>query len=137
MNETFLDASYAIALSVKSDDFHEQALLFANQLESERTRLVTTRAVLLEIGNGLSKQRYRQAASELLAAIQADPDVEVVPVSTDIYDRALQLYIERPDKQWGLTDCASFIVMQDRGITEALTTDDHFRQAGFRVLLRD
>ncbi len=124
-------------LSVRSDKFHTQALRFASQLESEKTRLATTRAVLLEIGNVLSRQRYRQAAVELLESIQTDPDVEVVPVSGDIYARALQLYRTWPDKQWGLTDCASFAVMQDTGITDALTTDDHFRQAGFRVLLRD
>jgi predicted nucleic acid-binding protein len=65
-----------------------------------------------------------------LSALEADPNVEIVPLSEPLYARALQLYRERPDKDWGLTDCVSFIVMQDRGITEALTPDEHFQQAG-------
>ncbi len=98
---------------------------------------MTTRAVLLEIGNALSKQRYRHAAIRLLDALEADLRVEIIPLSEQLYTRALQLYCERPDKEWGLTDCISFLIMQDLGLTEALTTDEHFQQAGFRVLLRE
>jgi predicted nucleic acid-binding protein len=50
--------------------------------------------------------------------------------------RGIQLYDSRPDKQWSLTDCISFVVMQDRGIVEALTGDHHFEQAGFTALLK-
>ena len=98
---------------------------------------MTTRAVLLEVGNALSKQRSRQAAVRLLDSLEADPQVDIVPVSEPLYARALQLYRERPDKEWGLTDCVSFLVMWDRNLTEALTTDEHFQQAGFRPLLRE
>jgi len=135
--EVLLDASYAIALSSSSDSFHQQAVQLASELEAAKTRLITTRAVILEIGNALAKQRYRQAAVKLLNALEADPNVEIVPLSEDLYARAVKLYRERPDKEWGLTDCVSFIVMQQREITEALTTDEHFEQAGFRVLLRE
>jgi len=72
-----------------------------------------------------------------LAALEADPKVDIVPLSESLYARAIQRYRERPDKEWGLTDCVSFLVMQDRGRTEALTTDEHFQQAGFRALLRE
>jgi len=135
--EVFLDSSYAIALSSSSDAFHEKAVTLADELEAAKTRLVTTRAVVLEIGNALSNQRYRQVAVRLLAALEADPNVEIVPLSEDLYAQAAKLYRERSDKEWGLTDCGSFVVMQERGITEALTTDGHFQQAGFQVLLRD
>jgi predicted nucleic acid-binding protein len=91
----------------------------------------------LEIGNALSKPRYRQAAVQLLAALEADPNIDIVPLSEGFYTRAFQLYRERLDKEWGLTDCVSFLVMQDRGLIEALTTDEHFQQAGFRALLRE
>lgn len=134
--EVFLDASYAIALSSFSDSFHQQAVNLASELEAAKTRLITTRAVILEIGNTLAKQRYRQAAVKLLNAFEADPNVEIAPLSEDLYARAVKLYRERPDKEWGLTDCVSFVVMQERGITAALTTDEHFQQAGFRVLLK-
>jgi predicted nucleic acid-binding protein len=133
--EVFLDAAYAIALSVPKDDYHAQAILIADDLEAMRTRLVTTRAVIVEIGNALSKQRYRHAAVELLQSLEADPNVTIVRLTEDLYARAFRLFRERPDKEWGLTDCVSFVVMQDRKITEALTTDEHFQQAGFQALL--
>ncbi|HAZ31282.1 MAG TPA: PIN domain-containing protein [Dehalococcoidia bacterium] len=136
MTEVFLDAAYAIALSAPNDQYHEQAEMLAEQLEAEGTRLITTRAVVLEIGNALAKLRYRSAAVELLDSLEEDPIVEIIPISEELYQRAFQLYRERPDKEWGITDCISFIVMQDRDLTEALTTDEHFQQAGFRALLR-
>ena len=93
------------------------------------------RSVIVEIGNALSKQRYRHAAVELLQSLEADPNVTIVRLTEDLYARAFRLFRERPDKEWGLTDCVSFVVMQDRKITEALTTDEHFQQAGFQALL--
>jgi uncharacterized protein len=83
--------------------------------------------IFLEIGNTLSKQRYRAAAIRLLHALETDPSVEILPLSEELYTRAVQLYRERPDKDWGLTDCVSFVVMRDRGIEEALTSDEHFQ----------
>ncbi len=134
-DEVFLDTSYALALSAPTDQFNDRALQLADELEAARARLVTTRAVLLEIGNALSRQRYRTAAIRLLQALEADPNVEVLPLSEALYARALQLYCSRPDKEWGLIDCASFVVMSERGIRKALTADEHFQQLGFRVLL--
>ncbi|MCG3772921.1 MAG: tRNA(fMet)-specific endonuclease VapC [Nitrosomonadaceae bacterium] len=133
--EVFLDSAYAIALSAPTDQYHKQALVLAEQLEAKGTRLITTWAVVLEIGNALARLRYRQAAIELLASLEEDPTVEIIPISDQLYARALRYYQERPDKEWGLTDCISFIVMQDRGLTDALTPDDHFRQAGFFTLM--
>jgi predicted nucleic acid-binding protein len=135
MNEFFLDTAYAIALSAPNDQYYHQAILLADQLQKSNARLITTQAVVLEIGNTLAKQRYRQAAIALLEALDKDPTVEIIPLSQELYERAVELYRNRPDKEWGLTDCISFIVMQDRGLTDALTTDSHFQQAGFRVLL--
>lgn len=137
MAEVFLDTAYAIALSSRNDLFHRQAVLLADQLGASGTHLITTRAVLLEIGNALSKQRYRSAAVRLLDALEADPNVEILLLSEQLYLRALRVFRERPDKEWGLTDCISFLVMQDRGIIEALTTDEHFQQAGFRALMQE
>ena len=137
MIEVFLDTSYAIALSASNDEHHKHAVKLAEQLEADGTRLITTRAVILEIGNALAKARYRNAAIELLDALENDPKVEIVPASDELCTRAFQLYRARLDKEWGLIDCISFIVMADQGLREALTTDDHFRQAGFRALLQE
>ena len=136
-SEVFLDTSYALALASPGDDFHFRAVMLAEQMATAKTRYVTTYAVMLEIGDALSKSRWRQTAVTLLAALEADSKVKILPISKQLYLDAYQLYNERPDKEWGLTDCASFIVMRDRGLTEALTADVHFRQAGFQILLRD
>ena len=133
----FLDTSFAIALSSVTDQNHLRAVELANQIEANRTRLVTTQAVLLEIGNALSKQRHRAAAIQLLESLETDPSVETVLLTNSLYRSAFNLFKQREDKEWGLVDCISFIVMQNRGITDALTADTHFQQAGFRALLRD
>jgi hypothetical protein len=72
-----------------------------------------------------------------LQALEADPSVELLPLSEELFARALQLYCSRPYKEWGLTDCASFVVMSERAITKALTADEHSEQSGFRALLRE
>ncbi|APB32606.1 Putative nucleic acid-binding protein, contains PIN domain [Gloeomargarita lithophora Alchichica-D10] len=137
MAKVFLDSAFAIALSAHTDQFHSRALRLAEQLEASKTQMITTRAVLLEIGNALSKVRYRLAAVSLLEAIETDSCIEIIPLSEELYTSAFSLFRTRPDKEWGLVDCISFIVMQERGITDALTTDEHFRQMGFRPLLRE
>jgi uncharacterized protein len=135
MIEVFLDTSYAISLAVVSDQLHPRALALAQQLRNDKTRLIVTRAVMLEIGNSLSKARYRNAAIALLNALEADPLVEILELSLTDYQAALSLFTQRHDKEWGLVDCISFVVMQKRGLYEALTADGHFVQAGFRALL--
>ncbi len=132
----FLDSVFAIALSVSGDQYHELAKALSAQLDSERAILVTTRPILLEIGDSLARQRYRQAAISLLEALEDDPTVEIVELSDELYAQAHELYARRADKEWGLTDCVSFVVMREQGLMEALTADAHFQQAGFRALLR-
>jgi predicted nucleic acid-binding protein len=133
----FLDAAYAIALVNKDDALHEIAVALGQDLRQAHTSLVTTRAVLLEIGDSLSKPRYRSVACGLLAAVGRDPLVQVIEVTEALYTEALELYGERPDKGWGLTDCLSFCVMRSQGIANALTHDVHFEQAGFHALMRE
>lgn len=135
MNKFFLDAAYTIALSAVTDKYHQKAEVLAERIETEAIPLITTRAVVLEIGNALSTLRYRAAAIELLDSLEEDPNVEIIPLSDELYNRGMELYRQRPDKEWGITDCISFVVMEDYGLTEALTTDEHFKQAGFRALL--
>ena len=134
--EVFLDTAYAIALSSPYDEHHEKASSLAEHLEADRTRLITTRAVLLEIGNALSKRRYREASIILIESLEQDSNVEIIPVTEELYERGFELYRQRRDKEWGITDCISFVVMRERGLIEALTTDEDFEQAGFIALLR-
>jgi len=135
MIKFFLDAAYAIALSAATDQYHQKAEILAKQIETEAIPLITTRAVILEIGNALARLRYRAAVIELLDSLEQDPNVEIISLSEELYNRAMELYRQRPDKEWGITDYIAFVVMQDYGLTQALTTDEHFGQAGFKALL--
>ncbi len=137
MPEIFLDTAYAIALSAPTDAHHQRAVHLAGKLGRKRFRLVTTRAILLEIGSALARQRHRSNGVELLHALETDPTVSIIAISEELYHRAFTLFSERSDKEWSLTDCLSFVVMADRGIDSGLTTDEHFLQAGFRALMRE
>ena len=136
-SKIFLDTAFALALANPNDLLHKQANALADQIEATQVQLITTRAILLEIGNALAKLRYRNSSSQLLTALENDPMIEIIPLNDELYMRALHLYQSRLDKEWGLTDCVSFIVMQDQALTAALTSDRHFEQAGYRALLRE
>src|SRR2546421_7561879 len=87
LTEAFLDTAYAIALSAPGDEFHAKAEVLAEQMEQNSTKLLTTRAGLLEIGNALSKQNHRAASVALLEALEQDPNVEIVPLSEELFTR--------------------------------------------------
>lgn len=133
MRAVFADAFYLIALSNPSDAHHEAAVRVTDSLS---TRLVTTHYVLIEVADASCAPSFRAEVARFLRRLAADPGTEVVGPDPGLYDRGLDLYERRPDKAWSLTDCISFVVMGDRGLTEALTGDRHFEQAGFRALLR-
>jgi uncharacterized protein len=135
MKPVFLDTSFAISLSVKSDLLHPRAVQLAEQMRLENAKLVTTRAVILEIGNSLSKLRYRRAAILLLESLEQDSQVDIIEINTDLYEKAFELFCTRPDKERGLVDCISFVVMTQNQIQQALSADHHFLQAGFEALL--
>ena len=92
---------------------------------------MTTEAVLVEIGNALSRVRWRQLGIDTIHDLRTDPDIEVVPVDSGLFDCGMALYSSHTDKEWGVTDCISIAVMQERKLTHALTTDRDFEQAGF------
>ncbi len=130
----FLDTSYILALVNTHDEFHHQALNLADQVND---KLMTTEAILIEIGNALAKLQWRELAIDTLNDLRDDENMDVIPVSFDLFSKAFALYASRMDKEWGLTDCISFVVMKEYKLADALTTDHHFEQAGFKALLRD
>ncbi len=83
-----------------------------------------------------SAPRFRADVAQFLRQLAQDPGTEIIGPDISLYERGLELYGQRLDKAWSLTDCISFVVMTERGLTEALTGDNHFEQAGFRALLR-
>lgn len=130
----FVDTGYLVALVSERDELHDRAVELSKNLQR---RLITTEAVLVEVGNSLSRPPLRAVALSLIARLRVNPLMEIVPVDSSLFDRALTFYAARPDKDWGLTDCISFVVMEDRGIHEALAADRDFVQAGYRALLVD
>ena len=130
----FIDALFVIALINERDQYHQLASELADQYEGHP--LLVTDAVLLEIGNGLARN-YRQEAVEVIEEFFASDEVEIVRLTPQLFEQALALYKTHHDKEWGLIDCVSFVVMQEAGVTAALTLDRHFVQAGFQTLMRD
>lgn len=136
METYFADTSFWIALSSRRDQYHARAVLWRLELARTRGRLVTTEAVLWEWLNALAETGTRTVAIEGYRRVHADPRIQVVSFDPDLCGAAVELYRSRADKDWSLTDCLSVVVMQQRPIADALTSDHHFEQAGFKALLR-
>jgi uncharacterized protein len=133
MTFIFADTSFYFALLNVRDVAHANAVRFSERLHRP---VLLTDFVVLELGNALSGTAMREPFSRLVAHLRGRPNVRIIPASRDLLDRGLGLFARRPDKEWSLTDCTSFVVMREEGLTDALTTDHHFEQAGFRALLR-
>ncbi len=129
----FIDTSYLLALVNIRDKYHLAAVDLSMQISPP---FVTSDAVLFELGNALAKPPIRALGVRVLQQIRSDNDIEVVTIDPDLFAQAVSLYRARPNKGWGLTDCSSFVIMQQRGLHEVLTVDSHFEQAGFTRLLK-
>ena len=136
MNAIFADTGYWIALFNPRDDLHAKALTVARVTQGRP--IVTSQMVLTEFLNYYASlgQPFRQQAVQVVRSLQQTGEVEIVPQTDEQFQAALTFYSQRPDKEWSLVDCASFLIMQERNLTEALAHDDHFQQAGFVPLLR-
>ena len=128
----FVDTLFVIALVNERDEYHQQAVELASKFESYT--MLTTEAVLLEIGNGLARN-FKQDAIEVIEQFLDADNVEIVRFTPQLFEQAFTLYKTYQDKTWGLVDCISFVVMKSAGVEEALTSDHHFIQAGFKVLI--
>jgi len=133
MSVVFADTSYFIALVGEDDDAHELAI---GRTATFKGRIVTTGWVLMEVANHLAEPQNRQVFLDLLDDLRADSRVSIVPATESAFGEGVHLYRQRMDQAWSLVDCISFLVMRAEGITEALTGDHHFEQAGFVALLK-
>jgi len=131
----FADTAAFVALLIRRDEFHQSANKIMAELSEKDTKLFTTEMVLFELANALSSIEFRARAVILIDELRTLPNVEIVWSSVELFEKAWSLYSERPDKEWSLTDCASFVVMRERGINLAFISDKHFEQAGFVRLL--
>jgi uncharacterized protein len=133
MRTVFADTHYFIAMLNTADVAHARAIAFTGSFAG---KYVTTREVLVELADGLSGLGSRLPAGRLIEALHTNKAMRIIWSDKALFDEGLALYMARPDKEWSLTDCISFVVMTREGITEALTGDHHFEQAGFVALLK-
>jgi len=130
--KVFVDTGYFLALLRKRDSLHQVAVESSGEYHGP---FVTTDLVLVEIANALSLPSYRASAVSFVEKIRSDKNTKIVSFGPEGMSKAFTLYKERPDKEWGLVDCFSFVTMKENRTRTALTFDDHFRQAGFEVPL--
>lgn len=104
-------------------------------IKDDGRTLLTTQFVLPEVMDGLASLSFREAAVSSINALTTTPGTRIVHATPTLFDEAVKLFQSRTDKTWGFTDCSSFVTMNDFGLNEALTSDDDFRQAGFRALM--
>ena len=136
MREVFADAGYWIAMLDRNDELHERAMAVTRELASCRT--VTTQMVLVEFLNfmGRAGEHRRRLGCQMVERLEHSPNVEVVPQTSMQFKVAVERYASRLDQRWSVVDCASFLLMEERGMYEALAYDQDFEQAGFVALLR-
>ena len=135
-NTIFVDTVAWLALVNKSEDLHDAARKVRDRLIQQKAKLITTDFVVVEIANSLARLPLRGVALKLIDFIRTSGTVELVTITPELSEKAYQLYCSRVDKEWGLTDCTSFVVMEMMQMTRAFTADRHFEQAGFSVLLK-
>ena len=133
MKALFADTSFYVALWNPNDRMHAAASEFSR---ASSVPVFVTEYVLVELGNFLSRSQSRARFPALVRSLQRDPHTIIISASSRLLGAGLRPYEGRPDKEWSLTDCISFVVMLGHGLTEALTTDHHFEQAGFKALLK-
>lgn len=133
--KVFADTAAFVGILVSRDEFHKSAIEIMIDLRTKKAQIFTTEAILFELANALSAIEFRERVVSFINTLRKLASVEIVPANAELFERALRLYRERPDKEWSLTDCASFVVMRELGINLAFTSDKHFEQAGFIKLL--
>ncbi len=130
----FADTHFYIALLSSRDSAHQAATRWWRNLEIRE--IITTSWVLVELADSMRLPHERETTGRFIAALRRAPHTLVVPASERILWQGFETYRRRSDKEWSLTDCISFVVMEQEGLTQALTGDHHFEQAGFVALLK-
>lgn len=137
MTDRFVDTSGWAAWGCLDEPHHIHAAVAFQEVWDCGHRLVTTTYILAELTALFIRLRVpREQQIELLGEIRSDPSVVVEAIEPTWLDSTWKLWASRPDKEWTVVDCDSFVVMRSRSLTEAITADHHFEQAGFIRLLK-
>ena len=132
----FADSNYWVAIINPRDQLHDRARRVTADLGE--SQIVTSEMVLVEVLNHFSRggSEDRELTVEFIRRLRSKPNVEVIPQTSDQFHTAVARYAASIDQSWGMVDCSSFILMEERGIQDALAHDRDFVQAGFNALLR-
>jgi len=136
-NDLFIDTSGWAYYLDRLDPLHTKVVTIVQGAVLRRRHLATTNYILTELVALLSSRFHlpRKEVIKAMNALKSDAAVEIVHIDASMDNQAWQLLEARVDKEWSLVDASSFVLMKQFGITEALTTDHHFTQAGFIKLL--
>ncbi len=133
MRKIFLDTCGILAIVNKRDSLHETAAQMNSTLLLENVNFITTEYIIVEVGNALAKNK--PLAVKTIDYLYSSEDVQILKITDIMIKRTLHIYKQYIDKEWGLTDISSFVVMREYKIDEAFTKDSHFEQYGFKILL--
>lgn len=138
MNELFVDTSGWGCLFDAAQPYYATAANLYRTARSQNRKIVTTNYLLTELVALLTSPLRipRLTIIDLIERLKTSSFIEIVHVDQTLDQQAWALLCRRPDKPWSWVDCASFVLMEQREIREALTTDHHFEQAGFLRLLK-
>ena len=133
--DTFVDSSGFFAVLVKREPTHELANDLLGGANRARRRFVTTDYILSETATLLKARGYGYLCAILFKAVFDSAACRVEWMDPDRFAETRRFFLKRHDQDWSFTDCFSFWIMQEFRLRDALSTDVHFRQAGFNPLL--
>lgn len=131
--EWFADTWFYAALLDRHDGHHQRAVRIVNAMPANVT-IVTHDGVFTELLTYFADDGVRARQRVVSRVRESLRDDTVIPANRELFLLALDRYASRPDKEWSLVDCMSMVVMEQRGITNVLSNDHHFSQAGFTLV---
>jgi hypothetical protein len=136
-SEIFVDTACWIALLNHKDSFHISTNILYQDLMKKGSVFITTSSIIEETANALSNPKFRESLMTFYHNICRSPRVTILHIDPELWEKGWRLFTNRNDKSWSFTDCVSFVVMNERNIKNALTSDKHFIQAGFSAMLQN
>lgn len=133
----FVDSSAWYALSDYDDKQHDSASIFLSQVLRSNNRLITSNLVIGETYTLLRARLGHREAWEFLARVRASSRIEIIFINEIIESKAYNLLKRFRDQGFSYVDGTSFVLMQERKLTEAFAYDKHFLTAGFILLPYD
>lgn len=138
MNKTcFIDSACFIALLNKSDSLHEKTQSILSQKISKKSSFITSVPVLFETADAFSSPATRNSIPTFFSYLKESSNTRIIPMNHDLWNKSVEIFTKHSDKKWSFTDCSSMAIMIDEEISEIITPDHHFKQAGFIALLND